>query len=326
MLRRIILIILIFLFNGCSHKKLDIKTRDFIINSSILKDEFYYFSAKKPDSLHVEYQPLKRFDLIFVGHSLDINSTKYNKLQNLSALIPGTYTHVLAYIGKDSNGFAYAVEMNADKEQSFTIDNEGVKLGGKLYFYCLGSDFGKKNCPNDNYIHGMKSYDYMWAKRPKFDLKKYEKELLVTIQNDLKEEHPFQIPLDLSLKTQDTKLVTIVDDGRKNGSSCAEYFVSLFEEVADVCLNDVRIDAKTLKNYYINDEIGKRAVVPVKYSVFFKRTIYLKETFDKLGYDIQDNKPRDTKCKQKVGIVTPDLLFRSGSMRDIKPIKGKGDV
>ena len=72
-----------------------------------------------------------------------------------------------------------------------------------------------------------------------------------------------------------------------------------------------------------NDKTGERAVVPIKYSVFFKKTIHLKEVFADLGYNLVNNKPRDTKCKEKVGIVTPDLLFHSASMIDIKTTKGQ---
>lgn len=320
---RILILVLLLVFSGCTHRKVEINKLDsdaFVMDSKVLKDEVYYFGSKKHNSSDVKYQALRRFDLIFVGHDINASSRQYNKLQNLAALIPGTYTHVLSYIGKDKDGFAYAVEMNADKEQSFELDSQGVKLGGRLYFYCLGSDFGEKSCPKSNYEHGIKSYDYMWAKRVKLDIKKYEKQLLKTIKKDYLEKHPFQIPLDFSLKTQETKVISILDDGRKNGSSCAGYFVSLFEKVAGLCMDDVRINAKNLKDYYLHDEIGKKAVVPLKYSVFFNKTIRLKEVFGKLGYSLVDNKPRETKCKELVGIVTPDLLFHSSQMIDIDTI------
>ena len=56
--------------------------------------------------------------------------------------------------------------------QNFSIGIDGLKLGGRLYVYCLGNDFGDKACPKDMYIHGIETYDYMWAKRLKPDLKK----------------------------------------------------------------------------------------------------------------------------------------------------------
>ena len=102
-----------------------------------LKNETYYFPAKKFKNSDVLYQPIERFDLIFVGHDVNMSTSDFDKFQNASALVPGRYTHVLTYIGKDVNGFAYAVEMNADENQTFSMDFDGLQIGGKLYLYCF---------------------------------------------------------------------------------------------------------------------------------------------------------------------------------------------
>ncbi len=307
---------LFFFLAGCSIKSIDRQTDldKFSLDSKTLYDEIYYFPAKKPNSSDINYQALKRFDLIFVGHDINNSSEKF---KNLSALIPGVYTHVLMYIGKDRDGFAYAIEMNADKKQTFTLDNDGLKIGGKLYFYCLGSDFNKKSCPKSDYAYGLKSYDYMWAKRLKVDTKKYEKKLLLSIKKDYQNKLPFQIPLHVSLKTKDEKIVKLFSSKREDGASCAEYFVSLFEDTMDICIDDVRIDAKSLKEYYMHDKLGKEATIPLKYAVFFEKEVSLKDVFGKLGYDLVDDVPQKTRCKDRVGVATPDLFFNSNIMMDI---------
>lgn len=318
----LIFISVISLFTSCSTKYTTKSSSEkFVLDSKVFRDTTYYFPAKRPNTTKIRYQPLRRFDLIFVGHNIPQKSKQLNDIENLAALIPGTYTHVLAYIGKDENGLAYAIEMNADNRQSFTIDNDKVVLGGGIHLFCLGGDYGRKSCPDSSYAYGLKSYDFMWAKRPKIDIKSHEKGLMRVIEKDYSQEHAFQIPFDFSLKTEKIKTITIVDDGHQNGSSCAEYFVTLFESVAGVCIDDVRIDAKTLQNYYMYNPIGKRAYIPIKYSFFFHHSIHLNDVFTNQGYHLKNNIPRVTKCKEKIGIVTPDLLFRSKKMRKIYPIR-----
>ncbi len=310
--------ILFFLFTGCYHKTEIPKKDIFSLENIHLNDEIYYFSAKKEYNSNTEYQPLKRFDLIFVGHNPKISPEKF---KNLSALIPGKYTHVLMYIGKDKNGFAYAVEMNADKNRSFKIDKNGIKIGGRLYFYCLGNDFNKKVCPSENYPYGLKSYDFMWAKRVKTDLRRYESKLLEFIKNDYENRLPFQLPLMISLKTKENKNIILIDDGRKNGASCAEYFASLFEDTLDICINNIRIDAKDLKNYYTINPTGQKAYIPIHYNIFFDKKIYLKELFTTLGYNLKNDRYKKNRCGKRKGIVTPDLLFKQ--LADIDILKNR---
>ncbi len=292
-----------------------------------LKNEIYYFPAKKFKNSEVVYQPIERFDLIFVGHDVNMTTSDFDRFQNASALVPGRYTHVLAYIGKDANGFAYAVEMNADENQTFSINIDGLQIGGKLYLYCLGDDFGNTLCPNDNYSFGMKIYDYKWAKqlRPglKKQLLKYEDQLITRIKEDLINGYPFQMPLDYTMGTYLSKKVSLTEDGHQNGADCVSYFVSLFEEVAKVCPKDIRIDAFTLTSYYINDPVGQRAKVPAKYDPKYNEDIYITNILGDRGYILLDNKPRQTLCsdnKVVMGVPTPDLLFNSPDMIKIKSV------
>ncbi len=292
-----------------------------------LKNEIYYFPAKKFKNSAITYQPIKRFDLIFVGHDVNISAQYLNRFQNASALVPGRYTHVLTYIGKDNDGYAYAIEMNADENQTFFMNIDGLQIGGKLYLYCLGKDFGDNLCPYNNYSYGMKIYDYKWAKRLRPGLKKqllkYEDKLISKIKEDLRNGYPFQIPLDYTMETYLSKRVPLVEDGHQNGADCVSYFVSLFEEVAKVCPRDIRINASSLTSYYLNDPIGKKAKVPAKYDPKYNEDIYLTKILRDRGYILLDNKPRQTLCsdnKVVIGVPTPDLLFNSPDMIKIESV------
>ncbi|MDX1347953.1 MAG: hypothetical protein R3189_06870 [Thiomicrorhabdus chilensis] len=314
-------------FNSESNSSL-IRQDDVVTTFAIehLVNEIYYFPSNKPGVSETEFQPLERFDLIFVGYDLNAKHVVENTL-DLARSIPGVYTHMLAYIGKDADGFAYAVEMNSDKNKSFSIGVNGIEVGGRLYVYCLGSDYGSKECPQDNYIYGIESYDYMWAKRLKpelrIQLKHSEKQLIKTIKEDLLNAHPFQLQFDLSLETTVNKKIPIVDDGRQNGSDCTTYFISLFEEIASVCLDDIRMNAKAWEAYYLNDPIGQQAIIPKEYNPFNSENIYIMEMLKHSGYFAVDNQPRKTNCtdrREVHGITTPDLVFNSPSLVDIDPV------
>jgi hypothetical protein len=89
-------IIVLILLTHSSYGQSDINSSEFIDS---LTNRSYSYLVKEENSLKY-YQVLERFDLIFVAH---------DNMQNLSFVIPGFYTHVLMYLGKDSNGSAYAL-------------------------------------------------------------------------------------------------------------------------------------------------------------------------------------------------------------------------
>ena len=293
-----------------------------------LKNETYYFPAKRTSDSKTVFQPLQQFDLIFVGHDVNLSIPYFNKFQNSAALVPGRYTHVLTYIGKDKNGFAYAVEMNVDKEQTYHLNLDGPQIGGQLYFYCLGNDFGSTQCPKDNYQYGMKVYDFMWAKRLRPVLRErlltHKNKLITTIKHDLKQAFPFQIPLDMGFGTYKKKNTTMIEDGREKGADCISYFVSLFEEIAEVCPVNIRISADDLMKYYLEDPLGKRAYLPKRYNPLYDFDINVSTIIGKMGYSIKNNSPRQTLCPEaKIvsGIPIPGKLFNSPDMVNIEPLK-----
>lgn len=282
-----------------------------------LQDEIYHFPANTPDNDKVDTQPLKRFDFIFVGH----NPGTVQEGQINTDIIPGTYTHMLMYIGKDSNGLAYGVEMNIGADPELEVNLNGtIHIDGKLNVYCLGSDYNKE-CPKDEYVWGLEGYDYMWAKRltPLLHdtLMEHNNDLIAQLKNDLEAEFPFQLPFKFDFQNLYLRLI---DDGRQRGADCAAYMTLLFEEVAGVCMDDIHMNAVAMEDYYINDPRGQEVYVPAEDNPYSTEDTYLSDLLDSGPFSIVDNLPRQTMCpdeRKVVGIPIPDKMFNSPSMVEI---------
>ncbi len=287
-----------------------------------LKDELFYFPAKKSVNSKIIYQPLERFDLIFVGYTV-YNGT-YSLKQNVSRVIPGYYIHVLMYVGKDSDGFAYAIEMHVDHQKSFAISSVQMQIDGSLQLLCLGNDYHQDNCSNMYSSNSIKNYDYMWAKRLRVQYKKqlisHMSEVLQSIDNDLQRHYPFKLSLHLPSVSDADKVIYLKENRHKDGADCVSYFISLLQESADLCFSDIRINAEELQDYYRNDLIGREAILPQKYNFYFHEKLYLKELFEKRGYSFKDETSEPVLyCdgKKLIGIATPDRLFNSSSLEEI---------
>jgi hypothetical protein len=333
------IIILVFSLTGCGSSSSDNEqlSEDTVTQNDIsssyaidyLSDKPFIFPAIDPENRATTFQVLERFDLIFVG--IDLNSaSSIEYAVEISMAIPGTYTHMLIYIGKDSEGFAYAVEMNASKDLNYTIALDGLKVDGRLYVYCLGNDFGLDECPVDDHIYGLDIYDYMWGKQLNPELKKdlydHEGELIATIKKDLEDAFPFQLPFHVGLETSFTKVIPITDDGRVNGADCTAYVMSLMEEIAGVCLDDVRMSAAEWESYYLNHPIGQQAILPEKFNILSEGDIYFSEVLTTYGYRFTDNLPRVTACSDKrivTGMPIPDLVFNSPNLSDVPTVEAR---
>ena len=317
-----IAVILLLLLSGCGHEdRGPLTQRDVEIKYQVerLKQEIYYFPARKASDDPVTYLPLKPFDMLFTGHDLNPGENP------VSYGVPGRYTHMLLYIGKDDAGYAYGVEMNTDNGEAYHIDAQGLKISGKLYVYCLGSDYGKKECPQDLYVNGLETYDYIWAKRlipPLYDkVQKQTKKLLHTIRQDLENHFPFQLPFHIGAETFLTKAIPLVEDGRANGADCTAYVASLFEEVAGICLQDIRITAQEMEDYFLYDTVGKEAMLPAQSNPFAHRDMPVSELFTQLGYTLLETS-RPCRCDNSTilsGVPLPQRLFESPSVMEIVP-------
>lgn len=320
---------------ACGSGSVDEITKDSVTQNDIseryaidyLSNKAFIFPAIDSETKEITYQSLERFDLIFVGY--DLNSSIDNGI-DLARAIPGKYTHLLTYIGKDSEGFAYAVEMNSSENLSYTVAADGLWIDGQLFVYCLGSDYGQKLCPEDLYIHGLDRYDHMWAKQLKPDLKKvlfeHEDVLINTIKDDLVNAFPFQVPFHIGPETKFTKIIPIVDDGRRNGTDCTSYVSSLFEEVANVCMDDIRMTASEWEAYYLEDPIGQQSFIDESFNIFTDGTIFFSDLLTSYGYSFTNNIPRKTSCpdgREVVGMATPDLVFDSPSLVDVVTVEAR---
>ncbi len=281
-----------------------------------LKNEVYLFPANTPDNEKVELQALKQFDFIFTGHASTGTTDEETRLT--TDIIPGTYTHMLMYIGKDSDGLAYGIEMNVDANATLEVDENGVHIAGKSYVYCLGSD-GNKKCPKDEYVWGLETYDFLWAKElsPALhdQVMKHKNELLSQVKTDLENKFPFQLPIGFNI---DKKEIDLINDGRKNGADCTAYIVLLLEKTAGVCMDNIYVDAAEMRDYYIHDPRGQSVYLPGKYNpVFPGQDLYLSDLLTTYGFSILNNPPRQTACSDKrkvVGIPVPDKILHSSSL------------
>ena len=114
-----------------------------------LKNEVYYFPANTPANEKIALQPLSQFDLIFVGHAGSNDTSEEGQLT--TDIIPGTYTHMLMYIGKDSDGLAYGIEMNVDEnatKKSLLNEKATPKLISKNLAELKANKVSKKNLMN----------------------------------------------------------------------------------------------------------------------------------------------------------------------------------
>ena len=289
--------------------------RDYKVD--LLKDELYYFPANTPNNEKVAAQPLKQFDFIFVGHT----PGTVEEGQINTDIIPGIYMHMLMYIGKDSDGFAYGVEMNVNADAKLEMKDDGsIHLDGKLFVYCLGSDYNKE-CPKDEYVWGFEGYDYMWAKRlaPQLHdkLAEHKNELITQIKNDLKAPFLFQLPLNIDM---DGFFFRLVNDGRQGGADCTAYMALLLEEVAGVCMDNIHVNAEAMEDYYINDPRGQEVHIAAEDNPFSTEDAFISDLLNSGLFSIVDNTPRQTMCpdeRQVVGIPTPDQVFNSPSLVDI---------
>jgi len=312
-------LLLTLLLLGCQSPEemdaIDLQKKIVLENQiELLSDDVWHFPAHQAGDQTTTYLPMRRFDLIFTGYDTHSGSTYEH-------VIPGTYTHMLAYIGKDANGFAYGIEMNTDMDATYSIGLNGLQVGGQLYLYCLGSDYGAKPCPADLYFFGIERYDYLWGKTLTPDLKArlmfHENTLMTTVREDLAIGFPFQLPFKVTLMTAFTKEIILHEDGRRNGTDCVDYFVSLFEQKAGVCMDNIRIGADEITSYFLNDPQGKKVVLPAAYNPFTEKDQTIAEMLTEEGFSIVDNQPRQTHCPESPivsGIAIPDRVFNSSSL------------
>jgi len=266
------------------------------------------------------YLPLKKWDPIFVGvmkPGLEVGEDP----DMLSKFIPGKYDHILVYVGKDMAGFAYAVELNTD--MVYLEGMTPVVLGG-MRFLCLGKDFGKELHTSGRHVADRDMYGIRWAKtfRPenRDKLEAADESLVAAIMEDMSAAFPYQLEFVPPMNPFIDRGILLVDDGRRKGAGCADYWTSLFEEFAGICMKGTRISATELTDYYRNDPTGKTVSVPEHLNPLGKGDLRLAALFA-LGFSIVEDEPHRFLCdgSEERGLVIPDRIARSEALQEISP-------
>jgi hypothetical protein len=292
-------------------------TPDEIIRDSridLLYDEIYYFPALKSQKEEAVYLPLRKWDIIFAG--ADLNSTQEvhlnSDIYNIAAGIPGSYDHIMIYMGKDDSGNAYIAELTISPSY-----NQNITYLALLNF---GMDFGYF-MPDASYSRIKRGDNgVVWAKTFKenlrIQLKINEDKLTARIKNDLINKFPYQLEFRHSGNILDTK-VYLVDDGLEGGGSCSDYWMVVFEEYAGVCFYNIRISPDDLYNYFLNDKYGREVFVPTAINPL-GFDIYIKDLLG-MGYKIIPDKPHTYICdsSNSTGLIIPSLIYENENLLDI---------
>lgn len=283
------------------------------IHLNELNDELYLFPASHPGNNKITTIPLQRWDIIFVG---DLKASAYNE-DNVNVLIPGDYDHILIYLGRDQSGIPYAVEM------TYSLENEIVNLRllhlPEFYTVLPGSD----SMPIPIITKPIWEYNNRWAKRlVPSELEKVlknEKELLHKIETHWRNKFEYHLEYSWSGDFND-KQIYLVDDGLNNGASCTDYWLTLFENIAGVCIHHARINAHDLTDYYLNDPVVSQSPIPESLNPF-SFMITSSELINTLNFKLVDPPAHIFSCDTtaETGVAIPSRLINSPQLEEIIP-------
>lgn len=297
------IIIAITLLSGCEDDGAPYPDTDEIVRDArldLLMDQEYQFPAKPFASRLTEYQPIRKWDVIFAGGGPPGSGTSSASMVALG--IPGHYDHILVYLGKDARGNAYAAEMNID---SF----EG---GGDLRMFSLGQDYGENIHPSGAHVFAAHSYyeARRFSEQARQAILARNQDLTRQVTEDLLGNFPYQFEYRHSGSILDP-VVYLVDDGRTGGAGCSDYWTTLFEDVAGLCFYQSRMSAADIRNYFLYDPDGSQVVIPAELNPFGVN-LYVRELFQ-LGFYLVEDKPHQYRCggNAESGLVLPSLVYQS---------------
>ena len=274
-----------------------------------LRDQIYYFPANYAVNDKTAFLPLRRWDLIFTGDLINTTDDALDR-ENINYVIPGPFNHIMVYIGKDEKGLAYAIELNISS----------LEEGGGLSLICLGSDFGILRHPDTQYIHDKRMMKNRWAMRfidtAYEQLQTYENLLFSRLQNDLEISFPYQFEIQHSGQLWDP-YIYLIDDGFEGGTSCSDYWTTLFELYAGLCLKNVRMSAQEMEEYVRNSPEGRLAYIPPEMSPF-SFPVLVSQLLD-MGFQIVPDEPHIDSCDgtEETGLVLPSLIMQSDQLEEI---------
>lgn len=286
-------------------------------------DDIYYFPANLEQDNPTVYLPLRRWDIIFTG---DIKSNLITpELAALDRFIPGYFNHLLVYIGKDKDGYAYAVELNTRRIE---IVNNKIDVVGGIRLIAISKDYGESPHLSGGYIIDRDYYLVRWAKtftdEARIKLLEKENALIHNLQQHLLNNFPYQLEFNISLSNiLFNQRVDLVDDGFEHGAGCADYWTSLFEESAGLCMYNVRMPASEFIDYYTNDPVGREAYLPEQWNPFSDEPLFLYEVLA-MGIYLKDDEPHQFSCNENVtesGVVLPNKVYESVLLKQIEQIE-----
>lgn len=269
----------------------------------LLRDEPYYHPVR-PDPLAGEtYVRLRKWDLVFTGplpeHAGNINN-----------IIPGRYDHTLAYVGKDSRGYAYFVELNVNS----LVDLEGIRM------FSPGTDFGDAYHPSGDRFWSDYGIEFRWAKTFREDVRSTilaaDGRLSAQVMIDLRAQLPYQMPAALSANTLISRKIHLIDDGNEDGAGCTDYWTNLFEDQANVCFHGVRFGADDFIDYVLNDPAGQLAYIPDEVNPL-PLQLTGRDLLD-MGFVVVEDVPHVFRCggEPEAGLVLADLVIDSPLLED----------
>lgn len=298
----------------------DIILRD--LRFDLITDAVYILPANKEEDGATVHLPVRRWDIIFVGNSKPGVRTGVDPVL-LTSMIPGLFDHILIYIGKDANGYAYAVELNTDD-----VQKEGFRaiVTGGHRFMCLGKDYGTDLHPTGEQVIRRDLYGVRWARTfsepDRARLLAADATLIVRIRTDILAKFPYGLEFTQTYEGfMADRTIRLVDDGLKNGAGCADYWTSIFEDYAGVCIKGARMTSTQIMDYYTNDTAGKTAFLPPYLNPLGTGNLPF-STAISLGVKIVDDAPHRFSCDGtgETGLVLPDVMMKSPSLVDILPV------
>lgn len=283
-----------------------------------LRDEPYILETKGPGEEGVKAKILHRWDLIFLGGLMDDPRTTVDE-SITDDLIPGEINHMMAYLGRDQAGRPIGVEMSTN-----------LSFKGPMLRLVWFPEFGSSRPPVEDslmqvpfFMKDLEWYNLRDARRLDQALltrvKDLNDTLIAQIGEDTLSGLPYQLEFYWSGDLSD-RVVYLIDDGRANGSSCTDYWLSLFEDFAGVCIHKARMDASSIVDYYLYDPVGSEAEVPDELNPF-PFTLHVRDLFQ-LGFTLTDPPPHLFPCDNstETGLPLPDRVFRSPDLVDIPAI------
>lgn len=271
-----------------------------------LNDEVYLFPARWPGSEQIITLPIKRWDFLFTG----------NNESSTDRLIPGNFNHIMIYLGRDNQGTPYAMEMT----QSFINTVTNLRLVRLPEFYTPDPD--SESMSLSILDKDLWHYKFRWAKRlVKSELQKVlanEDSLLNQIESDWINQLPYQLEYDWSGDFSD-KAVHLVDDGLDNGAGCTDYWLTILEQISEVCIKGSRMNAEEIVNYYLSDPEAAEVIIPESLNPF-SFDISAPLLLNNLGFYVTDPLPHQFSCdgSTETGLPIPSRLINSPQLEAIK--------